>query len=58
MREEYEKIKNVRGSLDANSNEDGNDLPAILAELDKRLDYRIEVGKQYAGFWRQSNQVL
>jgi hypothetical protein len=57
MQEKCQNIKSAGGNLDVNSNEDEDDLPNMLAHLGKRVDYRIEVGKQYAGFCRQAQQV-
>ncbi len=57
MQEKYLNIKNARGNLDVNSNEEADDLSSILADLGKRVDYRVDVGKQYAIFYRQARQV-
>ena len=57
MQEKYQNIKNEGGNLDVNSNEETADLSNILADLGKRVDYRIELGKQYAGFCRQAHEV-
>lgn len=59
MQERYRNIKNPGSNLDVNSNEQSEeDLPNILANLGKRVEYRIEVGKQYAGFCRQARQLV
>ena len=58
MQEKLQNIKNVGGNLDINSNEETGDLAGILADLAKRVEYRIEIGKQYAAFFRQAHQVI
>lgn len=56
MQAKYQSIKDA-GKTDVNSNEEAGDLSTILTDLGKRVDYRIEIGKQYAGFCRQAHQV-
>ena len=57
MQAKYQSINDAGKNMDVNSNEEAGDLSTILTDLGKRVDYRIEIGKQYAGFCRQAHQV-
>lgn len=57
MQEKFHNIINAGTNLDVNSNEEADDLSNILTVLGKRVEYRIEIGKQYACFCRQAHQV-
>ena len=57
MCEKLENFVNSGSNLDLNSNEKSEELPTILVDLTKRLDYRIDMAKQYAVFCGQADQV-
>lgn len=57
MREKYENFVDAGSNLDQNSNEKSQKLPTMLVDLTRRLDYRIDLAKQYSGFRRQADQV-